>query len=160
MTYLQQYPLFSREMNASVVNITTYTRDGQNIANNRQYWNKTVCVGCTERTLVMCIFRYSVVFKRCVLQTNTTQYREKTVCVGCTEITLVMCIFRYSVVFRSCVLQTNTTQYKKKTVCVGCTEITLVMCKSKAIPLQAWTGPEGSRRLRLPDFKTIGIWRW
>ena len=25
----------------------------------------------------------------------------------------------------------------------------------KAIPLQAWTGPEGSRRLRLPDFKTI-----
>jgi hypothetical protein len=28
--------------------------------------------------------------------------------------------------------------------------------KAKAIPLQAWTGPEGSRRLRLPDFKTIG----
>jgi hypothetical protein len=27
----------------------------------------------------------------------------------------------------------------------------------KAIPLQAWTGPEGSRRLRLPDFKTFGI---
>ena len=25
----------------------------------------------------------------------------------------------------------------------------------KAIPLQAWTGPEGSRRLRLPDFKII-----
>ena len=29
--------------------------------------------------------------------------------------------------------------------------------KGKAIPLQAWTGPEGSRRMRLPDFKTIGI---
>jgi hypothetical protein len=29
--------------------------------------------------------------------------------------------------------------------------------KGKAIPLQALTGPEGSRRLRLPDFKTIGI---
>jgi len=26
----------------------------------------------------------------------------------------------------------------------------------KAIPLQAWTGPKGSRRLSLPDFKTIG----
>jgi hypothetical protein len=26
----------------------------------------------------------------------------------------------------------------------------------KAIPLQALTGPEGSRTLRLPDFKTIG----
>jgi hypothetical protein len=28
--------------------------------------------------------------------------------------------------------------------------------KGKAIPLQAWTGPEGSRRLTLPDLKTIG----
>jgi len=28
--------------------------------------------------------------------------------------------------------------------------------KGKAIPLQAWTVPEGSRKLRLPDFKTIG----
>jgi hypothetical protein len=28
--------------------------------------------------------------------------------------------------------------------------------KGKAIPLQAWTGLKGSRRLRLPDFKTIG----
>jgi len=27
---------------------------------------------------------------------------------------------------------------------------------TKAIPLQAWTVPEGSRRLRLPDFKTNG----
>jgi len=32
--------------------------------------------------------------------------------------------------------------------------------KCKTMPLQAWTGPEGSRRLRLPDFKTIGTWRW
>jgi hypothetical protein len=24
--------------------------------------------------------------------------------------------------------------------------------KGKAVPLQAWTGPEGSRRSRLPDF--------
>jgi hypothetical protein len=27
--------------------------------------------------------------------------------------------------------------------------------KGKANPLQAWTDPEGSRRLRLPDFKDI-----
>jgi hypothetical protein len=27
--------------------------------------------------------------------------------------------------------------------------------KGKAVTLQAWTGPEGSRRLRLPDFKTV-----
>jgi len=29
--------------------------------------------------------------------------------------------------------------------------------KGKAIPLQAWRGLEGSRRLKLPDFKTIDI---
>jgi hypothetical protein len=27
----------------------------------------------------------------------------------------------------------------------------------KTIPLQAWTDPEGSRRMSLPDVKTIGI---
>jgi len=32
--------------------------------------------------------------------------------------------------------------------------------EGKAIPLQAWTGPEGSRRLILLDFKTIGTWMW
>jgi hypothetical protein len=31
-----------------------------------------------------------------------------------------------------------------------------IKVKGKAIPLQALTGPEGSRRLRLPDLKTIG----
>jgi hypothetical protein len=35
-----------------------------------------------------------------------------------------------------------------------------LLIKGKAIPLQAWTGPEGSRRLRLPDFKTISTWWW
>ena len=29
--------------------------------------------------------------------------------------------------------------------------------KGKTTTLQAWTGPEGSRRLGLPDFKTIDI---
>jgi len=36
----------------------------------------------------------------------------------------------------------------------------LSSCKGKAIPLQAWTGLERSRRLRRSDFKTIGTWRW
>ena len=26
--------------------------------------------------------------------------------------------------------------------------------KGKSVPLQAWSGPEGSRKLRLPDFMT------
>jgi len=36
------------------------------------------------------------------------------------------------------------------------TQDSLYVYKGKAIPLQAWSGPEGSRSLRLPDFKTIG----
>jgi len=35
-------------------------------------------------------------------------------------------------------------------------EMLLIEVKGKAIPLQAWAGPECSRSLRLPDFKTIG----
>jgi len=31
----------------------------------------------------------------------------------------------------------------------------MIHLKGTAIPLQAWTDPEGSRRLRLPDFKTV-----
>jgi hypothetical protein len=33
---------------------------------------------------------------------------------------------------------------------------TLKVEKGKEISLQAWTGPEGSRKLRFPDFNTIG----
>ena len=33
--------------------------------------------------------------------------------------------------------------------------VSRIRVKGKAIPSQAWTGPEGYRRLRLPDFKTI-----
>jgi hypothetical protein len=40
------------------------------------------------------------------------------------------------------------------------TEETISKGRGKAIPQQAWAGPEGSRRLRLPDFKTIGTLTW
>jgi hypothetical protein len=36
------------------------------------------------------------------------------------------------------------------------TKTVAVVVKGKAIPLQGWTGPEHSRRLRLPVFKTFG----
>jgi hypothetical protein len=41
-----------------------------------------------------------------------------------------------------------------------CTNSYNVKVKGTAIPLQSWTGPEGPRRLRLPDFKTIGTRSW
>ena len=30
-----------------------------------------------------------------------------------------------------------------------------ISVKGKAVPLQAWSGPEGSRKLRFPDFTTM-----
>jgi hypothetical protein len=31
-----------------------------------------------------------------------------------------------------------------------------LLFKNVAIPLQAWTDPENSRKMKLPEFKTIG----
>ena len=46
-----------------------------------------------------------------------------------------------------------------RTMALGSTHPLTEMSK-KAIPLQAWTGPEGSRRMSLPDFKIICTRRW
>ena len=35
-----------------------------------------------------------------------------------------------------------------------------VKAKGKAVPLQAWSGPEGSRKLRFPDFMTKATGWW
>jgi len=35
-----------------------------------------------------------------------------------------------------------------------CKHYPCVKVKGKAVPLQAWSGPEGSRKLRFPDFMT------
>jgi len=32
--------------------------------------------------------------------------------------------------------------------------IYMSVCKGKAVPLQIWSGPEGFRKLRFPDFMT------
>ena len=51
-------------------------------------------------------------------------------------------------------------RHMRETLCYYDSYRVYIIHKGKAIPLQAWTGPEGSRRLRFPDFKTIGTWRW
>jgi hypothetical protein len=43
------------------------TENGQNNGNARQYRNKTPCVGCTERTLVVTIVCYTFVCLHCVV---------------------------------------------------------------------------------------------
>ena len=40
----------------------------------------------------------------------------------------------------------------RKRLCESCSESLIVL--GKAVPLQAWSGPEGSRKLRFPDFMT------
>ena len=37
---------------------------------------------------------------------------------------------------------------------VSNTKYVFLSCKGKAVPLQAWSGPEGSRKLRFPDYMT------
>ena len=65
---------------------------------------------------------------------------------------VLFCIFCFNVLF--CVL------FVCKCVLYYCHRVinptAVNKYKGKAIPLQVWTGPEGSRSLRLPDFKTIG----
>ena len=56
-------------------------------------------------------------------------------------------------------------QYKRppaaeKLKCSADLQLRTIKGKGKPIPLQAWTGPEGSRRLKFPDFKIIGTQRW
>ena len=41
----------------------------------------------------------------------------------------------------------------KGTTCTNTLFINKV--KGKSVPLQAWSGPEGSRKLRFPDFMTM-----
>ena len=36
--------------------------------------------------------------------------------------------------------------------------ITYYTVQGKAVPLQAWSGPKGSRKLRFPDFTGTGSW--
>jgi len=31
----------------------------------------------------------------------------------------------------------------------------MLWCKGKAVPVEAWSGPEGSMKLRFPDFQTM-----
>ena len=37
---------------------------------------------------------------------------------------------------------------------LGSIQFLTAVSKGKAVPLQAWSGPEGSRKLRFPDFMT------
>jgi hypothetical protein len=39
-------------------------------------------------------------------------------------------------------------------MCIKKYTLLTIVGKGKAFPLQAWSGPEGSRRLRFPDFLT------
>jgi len=44
--------------------------------------------------------------------------------------------------------------FREKVICVLIFSAILSDGKGKAVPLQAWSGPEGSRWLRFPDYMT------
>jgi hypothetical protein len=61
------------------------------------------------------------------------------------------------VVYMLCLMMSIRFSYSPKLYTKGVPDFVRKVClNSKAIPLQAWTGLEGSSRLSLPDFKTIG----
>jgi hypothetical protein len=65
------------------------------------------------------------------------------------------CIHIHAERERSCI-DVSYTNFDKMDGQQNKTQHIIAKGKGKAIPVQAWTGPEGSRRLRFPDFKTVG----
>jgi hypothetical protein len=65
-------------------------------------------------------------------------------------------IFRYSYIINSKLLKFPSSTSSVKGQFFKICSPPGVKGKGKAIPLQAWTGPKVARRLRLPDFNTIG----
>jgi hypothetical protein len=65
---------------------------------------------------------------------------------------IVVCCFRVIVYLNPLHVQDS----NKHIIDENVHQVSYLQEKGKEIPLQTWTGPKGSRRLRLPDFKTIG----
>jgi hypothetical protein len=72
--------------------------------------------------------------------------------------------YQYHTLRSVCVTTTTRTTFQRSVSDITQTGITSLCerhtVKCKAIPLQPLTSPEGSRRLRLPDFKKIGTRKW
>jgi hypothetical protein len=66
-----------------------------------------------------------------------------------------LAIFMYRLSINSCIINLLEPSGPAQ-ACIGI----VLPYSTLAIPLQTLTGPEGSRRLRLPDVKTIDTWRW
>jgi len=53
-------------------------------------------------------------------------------------------------------LLTQTEEHVTSLIAYHLSPVAPLKVKGKAIPLQAWTDPYGSRSFMLPDFKTVG----
>jgi hypothetical protein len=56
--------------------------------------------------------------------------------------------------FQSYAIHINVLLYRQMECFVVLAYVNCVKDTGKAVPLQAWSGPEGSRKLRFPDFMT------
>jgi hypothetical protein len=122
------------------------------------YWS---CNGGTDEDSKCSRFLSCV--KRCIVMTvwqpqflqNISKYLHSTQCNKPKGLNLYFFMFLQSYIILSgcknqCVFKTITH--------ISHTNLFITYIKQKAIPLQAWTVPEGSRRLKLPDFKTVSTW--
>jgi hypothetical protein len=70
-----------------------------------------------------------------------------------TYVSIKMTIEQWSVWWKATKKFLNSLRNKRK-------QYPVLICKEKAIPLQAWTSPESSRRMRHRDFQTMCTWMW
>jgi len=105
-----------------------------------------VCVYIYIYIMCICIYMFDITHSvhcackhRCVLTgTKHTNARQDAIIGSNTKrlcVCVCVCVYIYIYIYI----------YTHTRICV--------YIKSKAIPIQAWTGPEGSSRLRLPEFQ-------
>jgi len=142
--YIQQFHILERTYN---------TRETGSYAcmntKNGQPWpgkdNVTKCKWSAVKAH-MCVCRISMMNGiACPTRTNlyTTPYKYNFVQPGLQILPKILCIEKAWFTLNGITAQA-----------------TFTLGKGKAIAVQAWTGPEGSRPFRLPDFMKTSTWRW
>ena len=69
---------------------------------------------------------------------------------------LIKLFNRFHIGSHAILLASNTGMVNWVIYFIWCSSVTVLLCACKqAVPLQAWSGPEGSRKLGFPDFVTM-----
>jgi hypothetical protein len=135
--------------------------------NKQVYWVLECCNVCTsvgQKIIFQCV-RWVFISQPCQDQskfitnwneTRLQQFVYNTILLYCKQTALRVFIWLILENYKTC--KVHDSFYWIPTITFPC--IGKGKGKGKAIPLQALTGPEGSRRLRLADVKIIGKLKW